>query len=229
MRKVVVSLALLSLVAAAFVPAAEGQRPWRKKPYQRWSMGEVLQVLSNPPLAQTELVAEGEGVGGLPSVQVRLFSARPVREALVRLRQLRRGYDKLAEQDRARFDADTKDFLDCPDCSKYYVVTVSEFTPDGLVKALGETGLEDLRRHVTLTNERGEGRPLAHAKHSKGDEYVFVFAFERLDERGAPLLTPGHKKLHLRIDQKLFERRGLSLKRVTFEVPRLVENGEIMF
>jgi len=224
MRKVAGRLALLAMLAACLAPPAAGQGPRPRKPYREWTMSEVLHVLNNPPWSQTAL-----GAGSSYRLTARLFSARPVREALVRRRQLVANYDKFGEADRARFDADTGAFLECADCARYYVVTLSGETPGGLLRTLGGRSAEELRRHVSLTNERGEGRTLAHVKTSGGVEPVVMFAFERLDERAAPLVTAANKKLHLALDSKLFEDQLIQPGKFTFEVARITEDGEVVF
>ncbi|MDQ3804438.1 MAG: hypothetical protein M3416_11475 [Acidobacteriota bacterium] len=222
-RKAAARAALLFLLTASLAPAL-GQGSRAQKPYQQWTISDVLHVLHNPPWAQT-----AGGVGDSYMLTARLFSARPIRQALVRQRQLMMNYDKLGEADRARFDADMRAFLDCADCSKFYVVTLSGRTPGGLTRTLGRLPLDELRRRVHLTNERGESRPLSHVRASEGLEPVVMFAFERFDEKGAPLFTAGNKHLHFKLDDKLFEKELISLRKFTFEVRRLSENGEVIF
>ncbi|MBA2735577.1 MAG: hypothetical protein H0U50_02195, partial [Pyrinomonadaceae bacterium] len=48
---------------------------------------------------------------GSPPVVIRLHSALPIRQALVRIQQISAGYDKMDEKQKADFDAGQRDFL----------------------------------------------------------------------------------------------------------------------
>src|ERR1043165_5828645 len=95
------------------------------------------------------------------SVNVRLHSALPLRQALVRRKQIRLDYDKLSTADKAKFDSDVKDFLECPGCAKYYILTLRIMPTDlNALRALQNSSLEELRQYVSLTNDKGERRNL---------------------------------------------------------------------
>jgi hypothetical protein len=211
-------------------PPAAPQEFWSARDFRQWTKKEAERVLSESPWAQTRTVkVRGErrvqsvagsslpgatgsedprvsaSVGGAEApvdfnFTLRLRSGLPVRQALVRLRQLEAGYDRMRESERAAFDAKTRGLLDCPACSEYYVVTLSARSrqspgADPVFSTLKGARLEDLRRYVYLANDRGERRPLVNLVPPKvpGDEAVFYFA--RLDEAGAPLFTAANKRL----------------------------------
>jgi hypothetical protein len=161
---------------------------------------------------------------------LRLRSAMPVRQALVRLRQLDAKYDKMSDKDRAAFDAKTKGLLDCPPCADNYVLTLSSKSDQSpgadAVYAVFKGGrLDDLQRYVYLANDRGEQRSLVHFVPPKlpGDEAIFFFP--RLEENGVPLLTPDSKKL-------IFKLTNNDINIVTsfqIDVPKLIVNGKVEF
>ena len=161
---------------------------------------------------------------------LRLRSALPVRQALVRLRQIEAKDGRGGDKDRAAFDARTKGLLECPACADNYVLTLSSRSKnapgaDAVFQLFKGGRLDDLKRYVTLSNERGERRALVHyvAPKVPGDEATFFFP--RLDERGAPLFTPENKRLILNLTNNEVN----AITNFTVDVSRLVVNGKVEF
>lgn len=229
------------------VSAGHGQKPW-EKPYQEWDATEVFRVLNDSPWAQTAFETEHTATG-LPaasySVTVRLRSALPIRRALVRQRQLAVNYDKLSSADKKRFDAETREFLECSDCANYYLVTVTSYKPGpseyvnapwaqrtygvDIAEPLRKSTLKDLQPYVRLSNDRGEKRTLAGYLPPTATSYTAMFIFSRLDDQGDPLITRTHKKLHFEIDRKVFSKLATPLNKFSFDVNRLVQGDVIAF
>lgn len=161
---------------------------------------------------------------------LRLRSSMPVRQALVRLRQIDGKYDKLSDKDRAAFDAKTKGLLECPACVENYVMTLSSKSAqspgaDAVYSVFKGGRIEDLKRYIYIANERGDQRPLIHFVPPKvpGDEATFFFP--RLDDSGVPLLTPANKEL-------VFNVTNNEINIVTnfkIDVSKLVMNGKVEF
>lgn len=161
---------------------------------------------------------------------LRLRSSLPVRQALVRLKQIEAGYDELTDRERAVFDAKTKGLMECPACVQNYVLTLSSKSAQNpgadAVYAVFKGGrLEDLKRYIYIANERGEQRSLIHFVPPKvpGDEATFFFP--RLDDNGVPLLTPANKEL-------VFNVTNNEINIVTnfkLDVSKLVMNGRVEF
>ena len=148
---------IASFIALWVKIAAYGQEPWQKKPYQRWSESEASNTLVNSPWAQIN--RDNFRSYGM---NIRLHSARPVREAIVRLRQIRINYDKLTEADKATFDNAVKDFLECLACAKYYVVTLLIVPIDTKVlRDIGGLLSSERKSQIYLTSDKGERRSLA--------------------------------------------------------------------
>ena len=88
--------------------------------YQSWSLTQAIQVLNSSPWARHETYTQvisgvGSGVSGEKEIfntfYVRFLSAKPLREALVRVQQLEFGYEELSDGDRQRFDQFARDSL----------------------------------------------------------------------------------------------------------------------
>jgi hypothetical protein len=221
--------AVLVAALAVFgsVATADGQKVWEEKPYTEWSMGDVVRVLDDSPWAQTQV---GQGTDTL-IVTIRLRSGLTIRQALIRQRQLQLNYERLTPANKARFDADAKDFLDCSDCAKYYIVTLSSpFNVPSPLRAIKELSLEELRPYVSLVNDKGERRELVGFIPPKGEGREAVFVFQRLDDRGRPLLSTANKRFSFKIAEKVFEGKTLlPIKKFTFEVPQLIRAGQVEF
>jgi hypothetical protein len=195
-----------------------------EKPFQKWSKDEALRVLSDSSWARTYQSTEGaagaaaQQIGreqnqsvysggsnprsvarnfGPPPVVIRLHSALPIRQAMIRLQQLGAGYDKMDEKKKADFDAETKAFLGCGICQNYYVVTITQFpnaTGPGVEEGIFQRmTLKDMKGNVWLENEKGEQRELVQFTPPKGRGDSAVFFFARKDDKGNPFLTSESK------------------------------------
>ena len=221
---------------------AFAQDGWKSKPYQQWTKQDVVKLGTDSPWAQVRHadVSVG-GFGGEPgaymrAVTIQLRSALPIRQALVRVKQLEAKYDAMNERQRAEFDAKTREMLDCPVCADKYVVALGPPVTTGpgvnALEALRSANLGLLQEIVYISNERGERRKLVHFNGPRfvGDEALFFFP--RLDEQGRPLLTPENKKLFFFFDsQGLRTGYGIAVipKRFEFNVSRLIVNGKVEF
>lgn len=208
-----------------FVVSAFSQKTI-EKPYDKWGKDETIKMLTESPWAKTYQSPTGSANAaagqiareqaqsansggsnprsvsrdfGPPPVVMRLFSALPVRQALVRLQQLDAGYDKLSAADKASFDANRKKFLDCAICVEHYVVTLIKFTDssgqfieEGVFQSMT---FEDLKGNVKLVNDKGEERELVQFNAPQNFRDQAVFYFKRTNAAGAPLLTADSKEL----------------------------------
>jgi len=238
-----VSLRICLIVAATVImgtgDSARAQSVW-EKPYQQWTKEEIIKIASDSPWAQVQqassTIGERVPLAYVPGVTMRLRSALPIREALVRLKQLEGKYDKLDAAGRSDFDERMKGLLACPACAENYIVTLGPPVSTRAMKnglgALKDAPYSLLEKRVYLMNERGERRELVHFVAPKHDEDEATFFFSRLDDKGSPLLTKESKKLIF-----IFEARnirtafGLDLipERFEFDVAKLIFNGKVEF
>lgn len=105
----------------------------RQEPFRQWPLERALQVLNDSPWARQETFTRvisgvGSGASGEKEIfntfYVRFLSARPVREALVRVQQIEYGYDGLPPEDRGRFDRYAEEDL-LADFEDWIVVAVA--------------------------------------------------------------------------------------------------------
>jgi hypothetical protein len=250
---------LCSLTISVFAQKAE-------KPFQKWSKDEATKLLTHSPWAQTYQSQEGIGaasrdqigreqadfgrqrttVAGTTAtartstpipVVVRLHSALPVRQALVRIRQLQAGYDKMGEKERGDFDKSTEGFLNCAICQKYYVVTLTRFVDSsgqGIEEGVFQRmSLDQLKGNLWLANDKGERRDLVNFNPPKGVTDMAVFYFARQDEKGSLFLTPESKKFELGFNSAFLSTGNpygswLPL-RFEFTVSKLVADNNLLF
>lgn len=229
-----------------------------KGPFQKWSKSEAEAVLNDSPWARKQEVrikfdketqkAAGSysGVSSSAAAQsqtevtsqmpvdfiftLRLRSALPVRQALVRLKALDTNVERMTEQQGVAFETQLKGLLECPACSANYVVTLSSKSKnspgaDAVYATFKGGRLADLQRYVFIANERGERRSLVYFVPPKvpGDEAVFFFP--RTDEKGAPLLTVNNKELLI----NLADNQANAITNFRVDVTKLVLDGKVEF
>lgn len=230
--KVATTLALCGVI---FV-----QEGWRSKPYQQWTKDDIIKIVSDSPWAQVQQVSPTTGdripAAYVPGVTIRLRSALPIRQALLRLKQIEAKYDKMNDKERAEFDGRMKGLVECPACADNYVITlgapVSQHQMKNGLPSLRNATLGLLEKRVFLANESGERRELIHFVAPKHDEDEAIFFFPRLDDKGSVLLTSENKKLFF-----IFEARNLRTgfgldsipERFEFDVSKLVVDGRVEF
>jgi hypothetical protein len=225
-----------------------------EKPYQKWSKDEARKMANEKPYADQFQSAGGGGavqfdtrLSGtdrgssarnlqLPPVFVRLHSALPVRQAVVRLQAIDAGYDKMNDEDKKKFDESTAKFLDCAICKNYYVITMMKSknsqmgaVDDGLFQTMT---LVDFKGKMHLVNDKGEKRELEQFTPAKGAGDQSVFYFKRLDEKGAPFLTPESTDFKVVFDSELRQKgqyAGLLPPAFEFKVAKIIVDGQVAF
>lgn len=239
------------------------QKTW-EKPFQKWSREDAIKILSTSPWAQTYQSTsgasgaaqqqinreQGQSVNsggsnprsvarsfGPAPVVIRLHSALPVRQALVRLQQISAGYDKMDEKQKAQFEAASKTFLDCAICQNYHVVTITQF-PDSSGQSVDEgifqsMTLNDLKGNVWLENEKREKRELFQFTPPKGSGDSAVFFFARKDDKGNLFLTPEIKELKFVFKNEFLNTgnryNGLVPRNFEFKVSKMMIGESIEF
>jgi hypothetical protein len=228
------------------------------KPFQHWSKSEAEKILNNSPWAKQQEVrikfdketqtAAGSysGVSGAAAAQsktevtsqvpadfvftLRLRSALPVRQAVVRLKQLETNIEKMDPKDQLAFEAQIKGLLDCPACANNYVITLSSKSKsnpgaDAVYTSFKGGRLADLQRYIYIANERGDRRQLIHfvVPKAPGDEAIFFFP--RLDEKGAPLLALDNRELLI----NLANNQADAITNFRIDVTKLMLNGKVEF
>ncbi|OLE53069.1 MAG: hypothetical protein AUG51_14785 [Acidobacteria bacterium 13_1_20CM_3_53_8] len=161
---------------------------------------------------------------------LRLRSALPVRQAIVRLVQLDQQYDQMTLQQKSALDAQTRELLDCPECRENYIISVGFGSSnadniDLIYEWFRGQSVQSLKNYIYIANDRGERRELSRfiAPKVQGDEAFFFF--KRIGSNERPLLTPDSKKL-------LFRMSDVNARSVTnfdIDVTKLVVDGQVQF
>jgi hypothetical protein len=99
----------------------------------------------------------------------------------------------------------------------------------GAIRRLIDLSLDDLKAYIYLANDKGERRLLVRFIPPKTEDTAAMFVFQRFDDQGKPLITKDNKSFFFKIEDKLLERKTVPLKRFTFEVSRMIQNGVIVF
>lgn len=123
------------LILLLLTQACMAEKPWEKKPFDKWSIKEINQFLGESPWAKTVHVTnvnprmlDESGVGSRRrsaaetaslseesapriSYRVQLRSATPVRRAIARKSRLDSNYEKLPPEQRTSLDASINRFL----------------------------------------------------------------------------------------------------------------------
>lgn len=255
---------ILFVVVYCLSVSAFAQKTW-EKPFQKWSKEEAIKIISESPWAQSFQSEGGSNLAaiqqsgreqndqrilgraetgrvsrflGVEPVVVRLQSALPVRQAMLRLQQIQAGYDKMNEEQRSKFDAAAKEFLECAVCENYYVITLTKFVKaagqgvdDGIFQTLK---FEDLKGKVRLVNDKGEERELSHFVAPKQRGESAVLFFKRLDDKGTPLITAQNKELQLVFSNEFLQNANnpysaLLPRRFEFKVTKLMIDEKVVF
>jgi hypothetical protein len=255
-RLVVAAFVTVTLLALGCQRLVMAQEMLPEKPFQQWTKAEVNKILTDSLWAKTQVTRlqrrgqvrsiagqnESETFsrkGELSSAEdpldyrftLRLHSALPIRQALVRQEQLKWNYDKRSEAERKAFDVQAKQMLlDCPVCADNYVVSVgfsSENSAgnDMIFQWFGATTLPAIKGYIYIANERGERRDLIDFIPPKaaGDDVFFIFP--RLDQKGQPLLTATDKKLIFRMS----DNNARSITNFNLDISKLIFDGKVQF
>jgi hypothetical protein len=234
------------------------------KPYTKWGKEEALRLLTDSAWAkpyqsntgsanaaaaqirreQGQTASSGgsnpQSVArdfGPPPVTLRLHSALPMRQAVVRLQQIDAGYDKMNAEEKAMFDKSREKYLDCAICRDYYVVTLTK-APDSS-RSSSEEGifqgftLQELKENVKLVNDKGEFRELAEFNPPKGPRDQAVFYFKRLDDAGNPLFSQDSKEVKFVFAPAFLDTRNrfayLLPQRFEFKASKMVVDDKLVF
>jgi len=101
--------------------------------FRSWSRSKAVRMLNSSAWARQETYTKvvegvGSGVSGEKEIYntfyVRFLSARPIREAYMRVQQLKDGYGRWTDEEKRRFDAQVEEKLKL-DVERWIVVAVS--------------------------------------------------------------------------------------------------------
>jgi hypothetical protein len=128
--------------------------------------------------------------------------------------------------------------LDCAICKDYYVVTITKYTDasgegtiaDGIFQSLT---LDDVKDHITLSNDKGESRKLVQFNPPKSGGDSAVFFFKRTDDAGKPLIDESTKNLEFAFTNTFMQwdkrNMGLYPRKFEFAVSKMLVDGKVSF
>lgn len=232
-KKRTILAASLLLAVSVIVTTGRAQKDdWQSKPYQQWTKKDVQNILGDSPWAKTtaqsgSIVNFNNGAGDTPTPDkvytLRLRSALPIRQALLRLRQINEKYDEMSDKKKAEFDEKNKPLVECPACADNYVLSL---IPPASAQTRVQM-LDRLKLYVQLMDDRGQRRELVHFIPPKAAGQEIIFFFSKFDEKGQPLITPSSKRLVFTIDTSVI---GLdaTIRRFEFDVSKMIVNGQVV-
>lgn len=254
-------LVFLIFLLVAFATVALGQSD---KSYTKWGKEEALRLITDSAWAKPYQSTSGSAdaaarqsireqgqsansggsnprsVGrdfGPPPVTLRLHSALPMRQAMVRLQQIDAGYDKMNAADKAAFDASRQNYLACAICKDYYVVSLTRASDSS--RSTVEEGvfqgmtMDDLRGNIKLMNEKGEERELVEFNPPKGARDQTVFYFKRTDDAGVPLFSEDSKEVKFVINPTFLDAKNrfayLLPRTFEFKTSKMIRDNKLVF
>lgn len=199
------------LLLALFIPCAYPDGLPQKE-FNQWSVEEAVSVLNKSPWARqmtfTRVVGGiGSGVFGEKEIYstffVRFLSARPIRQALVRLQQIQLGYDRMDPAARNEFDATTARLLE-PDLDRWIVLTVNFRSNDpdterSVKQFFQSQSFETVKNRVHLSTLRFPQLEISAYYPPQGDAIGAKFVFPRQVD-SVPVLSDDDKTVTFQLD-----------------------------
>lgn len=236
---------LFTLVATGTTWPALAQNFWIEKEFRRWTEKECRQLLEDSPWAksfthsQTYIEVMGartreRELQSIPKFHyvAQIRSALPVRQALVRQRQLEARYDQMNPRQKQAFDRQAQEFLslESPDAVVIYVsysTNVVTFYRE-LARHWQSLPTEQARKEIQLLGPRGKRiYPLTYAV-PEGTDGAFEVSFPKIVE-GEPLLTPEDKELRLLLVHPDIGQQGSANIYFHFDVRKMLINGKVVY
>lgn len=188
---------------------------WVKKEYTKWSKSDCEKLLRDSPWANSytvgtvalqpiaqEQVAAVPGRDSAPQFTyiAQIWTARPIREAIVRLQQLNGKYDKLGPEEKKAFDDRAAQFLNL-EAPEQIVIQVSYSGSQAFLLPMTrfwqQKTQDDLKQTITLIAEGKRVQPVQVVV-AKGGGNEFQVIFPRTKD-GEPLVRPDMKEIRLEI------------------------------
>lgn len=207
------------------------------EPFETWNRNQVAKMLSDSPWAKDQTFtfavdSKDAGIHGeketFQKFTVRFFSARPVREAYVRMLQIMNNYDRMGPDERKEFEARFNRALKI-DVSNRVIIAV-EFAsniPDthrDMKQFLDTSRTDMLKQSVYLISQRVGRVQLLEYHPPSPDGTGAKFVFPRVVD-GKPMVEPGDKEVRFEwyvpvVDQKIY---------LNFKVSKMVYRGELNY
>lgn len=212
-------------VAAAFLFSSLFASParaqfWNKKTYQHWSARECRKILTDSPWTKSRTYSAMEMPSGTqdsavpgrqPMLMIRytaqFFSAQPVRQAEVRLSQIREHFDRMTPAQKKAFEQQAAHFLSVP-FAKFTLVRVNyttnvEYFRSSLLAYWRAQTTAQLRNSAYLM-VNGRTVRLLRYEPAPAPQHAFFLFFPR-QVNGEPLLNASQKSLTLQVTKSTIQ------------------------
>jgi hypothetical protein len=225
---------VLGFVSVVALPALTAQPELAVGDFRRWTLQDAVTMLTRSPWAKQETYTRivggiGSGISGEKEIYstffVRFLSARPIREAYARIRQIQANYDSLNADDKLKLDRSLEPGLKM-DVSRWIVVTVGFRSNDPSMELrvrqfLEVQTTESMRPRAYLSTTRLPQLNLAGYFPPKEDEVGAKFIFPR-SIGGSAVLSGEDGAISFELDIPGFEPD----LRASFAVSEMIVNGE---
>lgn len=219
---------------------------WLEKDYGRWSEKECRKLLTNSPWSKRYTLTQAhiEMIGATPSsdrqrernarieYHVQLRSAPPLRQAQVRLAQIRSNYEEMSPEKRQGFDNQAAQILrdsfdDLVGVHVTYGSNVLLWDRE-LARYWRSQSTEQLKNSTYLIGHGGRRAPLLQYTKGKGAAQEFLLLFPRSNE-GEALISREDKRLLLEFTHPPIGGEGGKRVLVEFSVKKMVVEGEAIY
>jgi hypothetical protein len=233
---------LLTLIFSS-IPTAQGKDFWEKKEYTEWSKKDCRKMLTDSPWVEKHEVtsidvnmADATASDGRPpyvKYQVQLYSALPVRQAIVRQAQIENKYEDLSSEQKQQLDQQTDPILNANYADHVVVyVTYESNLPRNVITQLVNhwqtQNTDRLKFSVFLNGSNGERVPLSQYVVSQSSQQAFQFVFPRKVD-GREIIGPDDKELILEFKYPSAGRIGGGTAFVTFKTKKMMYKGKLEY
>ena len=237
------AFSFLLILVFSSIPTAQSKDFWEKKEYKEWSEKECSKMLENSPWVEKHEVtsidvnmADATASDGRPpyvKYQIQLYSALPIRQAIVRQAQIDNKYDDLSPEQKQQLDKQTDAILNAnyEDHVVVYITYESNLprsTITQLVNYWQTQNTDRLKFSVFLTGSKGERVPLSQYVVSQSSQQAFQFVFPRKVD-GREILGPEDKDLTLEFQYPAAGRVGGGTAFVSFKTKKMMYNGKLEY
>ncbi len=197
LRRFAIETTLLVFVGCVSICAQSGNLG----DFRTWELQKAVSILTDSPWARRDTYTSiiggiGSGISGQKEIYstffVRFLSARPIREAYARVRQIQADYENLSEEKKSRFDRSLEPGLNL-DSSRWIVVTLTFRSNDPnaelrVKQFLDMQTTDTMKPHAFLSTLRQPQINLAAYFPPKQDEVGAKFVFPRAVD-GTPTVS----------------------------------------
>ncbi len=226
--------AVMALIQSSFGIVYGDATP--EKNFRKWTLEEAVGMLTDSPWARKETYTRiiggiGSGLSGEKEIYstffIRDLSARPIREAYARVRQIQAGYDQMSREEKRKLDSALEPGLRL-DVTRWIVMTISFRSNDPNLELRVQQFLETqtvdtMKIRAHLSTARFPQLELA-AYFPPQEEVVGAkFVFPRaVDDQ--PVVLPEDKRLTFELDVPGFDPE----LRAIFTVSDMMMDGRLI-